>query len=259
MLTLFSAFAIPLFAAHVLGDFLFLRKKDEAQGIQIRPLLKHSLMVAVASYLLIGIAGAWLIGTLILLSHALIDYFSARYSKNDLRSFAFDQCAHLLVLLAISAVVSSNSFYQDVSLWARYAGLWFYPLLVIVSGAVLCINAGSLIVSLGVKRFHEQLRVSSSPAGTDLPENEGHRKRGFADGGRVIGCLERALIFLFVMVGQPIAIGFLIAAKSVLRFGEIKEGTNRMEAEYIIIGTLCSFTTGLIVSFLTQAVLSAIK
>ncbi|MFA4949211.1 MAG: hypothetical protein WC674_12000, partial [Candidatus Krumholzibacteriia bacterium] len=66
MITLFYAFAIPIFAGHVLGDFLFLRKKDEAHRIHIRPLLRHSLIVAVASYLLIGIAGAWLIGILIL-------------------------------------------------------------------------------------------------------------------------------------------------------------------------------------------------
>ncbi|MFA4947279.1 MAG: hypothetical protein WC674_02080 [Candidatus Krumholzibacteriia bacterium] len=194
-----------------------------------------------------------------MLSHALIDYFSARHLKDNLRSFAFDQCAHLIVLLTISVVISSNGFYHNASLWASYVGQWFYPLLVIVSGAVLCVNAGSLIVSLGVGRFHDQLKASSSLKGTELHENEGHRTRGFADGGRVIGCLERTLIFLFIMVGQPIAIGFLITAKSVFRFGEIKEGTNRMEAEYIIIGTLCSFTTGLIVSYLTREVLFAIK
>jgi hypothetical protein len=65
--------------------------------------------------------------------------------------------------------------------------------------------------------------------------------RGLSNGGRVIGQWERALIFLFVAVNQPGAIGFLIAAKSIFRFGELKDRENRMEAEYITIGTLMSF------------------
>ena len=72
----------------------------------------------------------------------------------------------------------------------------------------------------------------------------------------MIGQLERALILLFVLVGEPAAIGFLIAAKSVLRFGEVKEPRNRMEAEYIIIGTLASFLFGLLVAYPTRYLLS---
>jgi ABC-type proline/glycine betaine transport system permease subunit len=79
--------------------------------------------------------------------------------------------------------------------------------------------------------------------------------RKLKDGGKIIGYLERSLIYLFVLVDQPSAIGFLIAAKSVFRFGEIRQGTNRMEAEYILIGTLLSFLFGLVVSFSVQKLL----
>ena len=79
--------------------------------------------------------------------------------------------------------------------------------------------------------------------------------RGFENGGLVIGQLERMMIFVFVLVGQPTAIGFLIAAKSILRFGEIKDHENRMEAEYIIIGTFMSFAYGIIISFGTKYIL----
>ncbi len=68
----------------------------------------------------------------------------------------------------------------------------------------------------------------------------------------MIGQLERALIFLFVFVNQSAGIGFLIAAKSVFRFGEIKDHKHRMEAEYIIIGTLMSFGYGILVAYATK-------
>ncbi len=82
--------------------------------------------------------------------------------------------------------------------------------------------------------------------------------RGFTDGGVVIGRLERLLIYLFVIVGELGAVGFLITAKSVFRFGELTNQENRLEAEYIIIGTLMSFTVGLVVSWGFKTLLAAV-
>jgi hypothetical protein len=64
--------------------------------------------------------------------------------------------------------------------------------------------------------------------------------------------LERFLIFLFVLAGHPEGAGFLVAAKSVFRFGELTNHQNRMEAEYITIGTLMSFSWGLAVALVTK-------
>jgi len=75
---------------------------------------------------------------------------------------------------------------------------------------------------------------------------------GFPEGGRLIGLLERALIFVVVVAGQPAAIGFLIAATSILRFGEIGRGAGRKDIEYILIGTLMSFLVAVAVSYLTR-------
>ncbi|NMB87527.1 MAG: hypothetical protein GYA17_04145 [Chloroflexi bacterium] len=55
--------------------------------------------------------------------------------------------------------------------------------------------------------------------------------------GRVIGILERVIIYTFVLQGQYTAIGFILAAKSFARF---KELDNREFAEYVLIGTLLS-------------------
>ena len=60
------------------------------------------------------------------------------------------------------------------------------------------------------------------------------------------------MALILFLIHQPMGIGFLIAAKSILRFGEIKERKDRMFAEYVLIGTLLSFTWVLVVAILTQ-------
>jgi hypothetical protein len=94
-------------------------------------------------------------------------------------------------------------------------------------------------------------------AAGSLPAHEIPReKRGFASGGQIIGRLERALILLFILMDVPAGVGFLLAAKSVFRFGELREHEHRMEAEYILIGTLMSFGGGLVVATVTRMVLA---
>ena len=70
--------------------------------------------------------------------------------------------------------------------------------------------------------------------------------------------LERALVFLFIMMDQPAAVGFLITAKSIFRFGDIREHRQMMLAEYIIIGTLMSFAYGIFLSYLTKILIEMI-
>ncbi len=73
------------------------------------------------------------------------------------------------------------------------------------------------------------------------PENSAAANVGIDAGefnrGRVIGLLERVLIYSFVLGGQFGAIGFTLAAKGFTRF---KEMENRGFAEYVLIGTLLS-------------------
>lgn len=64
--------------------------------------------------------------------------------------------------------------------------------------------------------------------------------------------MERALTYILVLSGNSSAIGFLFAAKSILRFGEIKEPGQQKEAEYIIIGTFASFGWALLVAILVK-------
>jgi len=62
--------------------------------------------------------------------------------------------------------------------------------------------------------------------------------------GRIIGLLERGLIYAFVLSGQYGAIGFTLAAKGFTRFKELE---NRGFAEYVLIGTLLSSSVAMAV------------
>lgn len=55
--------------------------------------------------------------------------------------------------------------------------------------------------------------------------------------GKLIGTLERILVLTFVIIGKWEVIGFLIAAKSILRYKD----TDTIKTEYVLIGTMLSF------------------
>jgi len=67
--------------------------------------------------------------------------------------------------------------------------------------------------------------------------------------GRLIGLLERIFVFLFVLLNQFTAIGFILAAKGVARFQDFK---SRTFAEYVLIGTLLSALLAMTVAFIVQ-------
>jgi len=54
------------------------------------------------------------------------------------------------------------------------------------------------------------------------------------------------LVFIFITEGHWEAVGFLITAKSVFRFSDLKESKDRKLTEYILIGTLMSFGIAII-------------
>ena len=81
---------------------------------------------------------------------------------------------------------------------------------------------------------------------TELEEpSAAQKKSGLNNAGKWIGVLERILILTFIIVNEFSAIGFLLAAKSVFRFGDLKNDSEHKKTEYIIIGTLLSFVFGI--------------
>jgi Na+/citrate or Na+/malate symporter len=132
--------------------------------------------------------------------------------------------------------------------------------LIFIVGAMATAFLGGWVVNLYLSTYTVRLKEAHERAMKDAQEKDASgSERGFPDGGKLIGQLERFLIFLFVMTGQIEGVGFLVAAKSVFRFGELSDHKNRLEAEYITIGTLMSFSWGFGASLLTKYIIEAVS
>lgn len=147
--------------------------------------------------------------------------------------FLLDQAAHMLTLVTVAML--------EPGLWA--AGLWsdqpWLPgTMALVAGFNLATRAGSFAMAM--------LMAPWGDVGLG----------GLPGGGRIIGHLERGLIFLLVLTDLAAGIGFLIAAKSVLRFGAVKDEARL--SEYVIIGTLASFGWAIIAASATLALMRAL-
>lgn len=235
---------IPLLTAHVLSDFVLQTDADVARKHRLGVLLKHVLVVTATSYVLLGIPGAWLPLLVVFTSHLAIDYTKIRIGRDDLTALTLDQLGHLAVLMILAATWPTS---PANSWWMRLFGEAYLDILTFVSGIFIVVSVGAIVVGKAVDPFLLQMRASSKES-----DERSIPRHGFEQGGRLIGQLERALIFLFVLANQLLGVGFLIAAKSILRIGEVKDRSHRMEAEYIIIGTLISFLWGLAAAFATK-------
>ena len=132
------------------------------------------------------------------------------------------------------------------------SGLAMNPVLVkwliLTAGGFLVTYPAGALIDLFLKPFQKQLNKKFRP-------NSLRPVTGLKEGGRIIGYLERLLIYVFILSGQFAGVGFLVAAKSIFRFGELKDSENRKQAEYIIIGTFTSFLLAIVVSLAAQALL----
>lgn len=90
-------------------------------------------------------------------------------------------------------------------------------------------------------------RVVSRALRRFTSEQEGLTGGGLVDGGLWIGRLERVLVLTFLLMGTFSVIGYVIVAKSILRFREVSSSQpgGRKLAEYVIIGTMLSIVLAL--------------
>ncbi len=168
---------------------------------------------------------------LVTLLHLATDVTKTLTARRGIWPFLADQAAHGASLL-LAAWLFPATWSQG--LWAAQ-DLW-PPVMTVAAGLILATRAGGFAVGLLMEPW-----VAASP-------------QGLPGGGRAIGNLERGLIFVLIFSGQASSIGFLIAAKSVLRFGTV--GDDRAVSEYVIIGTLASFGWAMAVTFVTILLLS---
>ena len=235
---------VPLLTAHFLADFILQTDEDVKRKQSILVFGKHIVLVTLLSYLLVGNWGNFTIPAVILISHSLIDLIKRTIKRDSVTIFLIDQFAHLFVILALSIYMQHKPMQQVSNLfWADTWGSVYLKTLVIVIAIILVTKFSSIIINYIIMPFQSKIFKSEN-------NNKDEIKTG-----RIIGYLERIIILVLFLAEIPAVVGFLIAAKSILRYAEIKNEKDKVMVEYVLIGTLLSFAIGISIAFITSKIL----
>jgi len=226
-----------LILAHLLGDFLFQPNSwvvDKEKKKATSPkLYLHLLIHGVLILTFFGLK-FWGLAILLSLSHGIIDLSKLYFQKSTTRTawFFIDQIGHLISILGVWWFLFRPEVFFD---WKPY--FWIYA-----TSLVLVTQVAGIAIQVGLSQWSKDLDLSEESS--------------LKNAGKYIGMLERLFVFSFVILGQWEAIGFLLAAKSVFRFGDLRKAKDRKLTEYILIGTLLSFGISITVGLLTNWLVS---
>lgn len=226
MIALFA----KLFIAHLVGDFiLFRNKKLKEKGRAIwksKRLLLHAVIHFVLALIAIFDLRYWTYALAIGISHYLGDVvFRILLSRRPQWAFILDQLYHIALMAIIAIVITGEYFNLHIS-WIHLAGL--------------------VAVTFPAAKFIEVF-LSQWP-----PTRSADKIKGLVNAGLWIGILERILIYVFIVTGHWEGIGFLLAAKSVFRFGDLTNSKDISLTEYILVGTLLSFCVAVVAGLITN-------
>ncbi len=219
------AILAALLVGHTTADFLLQPRWMVENKHRPSVLLVHGLLVAAIQGGTLAPLVGWdaaLVGLGIGAVHTLVDAgklkAGAWTEKNNRRTAAFlaDQILHLAALVAAWVVLR-----QDHAPIGGAVDLYTW---------IALIFAGLLANGIGGMALVRSLLADLRLSGQDVDEAR-------AAHGRIIGVLERWLIFLLVLWGTWSAIGLVVAAKSIARF---KDMDDQGFAEVYLVGTLAS-------------------
>lgn len=216
---------LKLLLAHLIGDFLLQPnswvKAKEEKKLGAWQLYFHVFLHGLLTMVLVWQWSFWKWALLISFVHLLIDAAKNLITKNNNRrmSFFVDQLFHVISIYLIW-------------LWFEGKSLPFFIFsnqnyLFLITATIFL----TMPVSIAIKIFISKW----------TPHTENNDPGSLESAGKYIGILERLFVFIFIISNEWQAIGFLLAAKSIFRFGDLKESKDRRLTEYVLIGTLLSF------------------
>ncbi|PWK17906.1 DUF3307 domain-containing protein [Xanthomarina spongicola] len=216
---------IKLFLAHLIGDFVFQSKKTvkekEKKKLKSPILYAHIAIHIALLFLILWDVTLWPIILTIGITHYIIDASKLIFQKKKTRRlwFFLDQILHIIVIFTAYYLFTDNQFTSE--------SFFTESTLLLIT----CVLFLTQPVSILMMTIFSKWNIEKLTSGNESLE----------DAGRYIGMLERLLVFIFIITNHWEAVGFLITAKSVFRFGDLKESKHRKLTEYILIGTLISF------------------
>ncbi|RZN80924.1 MAG: DUF3307 domain-containing protein [Winogradskyella sp.] len=224
---------LKLILAHLIGDFFLQPQKwvkhKEKKKLKSKWLYIHIAIHIALMFLIIWDVAQWQLILAIGLLHFIIDTGKILFQnkKNKRLLFFIDQLLHFATILILTPLfleksIEFNILNQDTLL------------------LILCASFLTQPTSIIMKTIFSKWNISKITKGNE----------SLKDAGRYIGILERLLVFTFIIIGQWSAVGFLITAKSVFRFGDLTASKERKLTEYILIGTLISFGFAVLIGLL---------
>lgn len=226
-----------LLFAHFLADFTLqpdtICRGKRAEGCKGGLyVLLHSLIHAFTAYVLVAEWTNWMLPLVIGSTHFGMDWVKAKYLRNCLATFLVDQAVHLAVLVCLWYFL-----FTDAASAARLSELALSPRCWLIATAyLLVLQPSSLVLGWFIGKW--------APAEM--------KEKSLPNAGKWIGYLERVLILTFILVGAMEGVGFLLAAKSIFRFGELNKAQEIRTTEYVLIGTLASFTIAVLVGLVVE-------
>lgn len=206
-----------LLLAHLVADFVLqtsasCKSKTEKHWSSVHQYI-HAGIVFALSWLVSFDLRFWWCALIIGALHLCIDVWKS-YRKENVVWFSLDQLLHLLVLAVVSRL------WISMSAWRIPFGVeaWWIAAAVAV---MICWKPSNIFIKLVLRHYS-----------VNMPQE---KESGF-NAGALIGTIERWLILIFVCLQRYDALGLLIAAKSIIRFGDSQ--TNK--SEYVLAGTLLS-------------------
>ncbi|MBO5881138.1 MAG: DUF3307 domain-containing protein [Paraprevotella sp.] len=227
-----STLFLSLALAHIIGDFYLQTDKycQQKESKQFRSwfLYAHAIIIGLLSWVIVPYCnfGVWTL--LITVSHFAIDAIKIHCSKG-LWSFVIDQLFHMGILIAISNIYKPA---KELPLQMIDFSISFSTPLLILA-ILLCIKPANILIKLILEKY----QVGKSESCNNIK-----------NAGALIGNLERMLTIVFVLLGQFEAIGFIVAAKSILRFKD----TDTAKTEYVLAGTFLSFGIAILCGLMTK-------
>lgn len=216
---------VKLILAHLAGDFLlqprsWVRHKEERKAGSWR-LYVHALVHGLVVLILFADISLWPVALAIGVTHLVIDTIRLYAQKESTHTtwFLADQAMHLFVIIVawwyITGAPGVMPFLTSPEFLVYATALYFIT------------QPMAIVIAMVLKPW-----AALIPQDTD---------RSLENAGKFIGILERLFVFGFIVANHWEAVGFLLAAKSVFRFGDLRQANERKLTEYVLIGTLLSF------------------
>ncbi|ADY51326.1 hypothetical protein Pedsa_0753 [Pseudopedobacter saltans DSM 12145] len=242
-------FILKLILAHIIGDFSLQSNKWIAErnrnGAHSKYLYYH---IGVHTLLILlffigSLSEYWLGLLIILISHFFIDlgkiYLEKKSTGYKLLLFTLDQLLHIIVIALVFYGYFGNVEMITMSLSIETIMLYAIAFLMVTSVA-------PTLLKLFFNKWYSALKENDESLDTD----------SLKDAGKYIGILERILIVTFISINFLEGIGYLLAAKSIFRFGDLTNSKDKKLTEYILLGTLISFSIALIVGLILRELLN---